>query len=146
MSQEDHKRGSASPPAVSGPAIHPVDVPGYPAAHSPYSHAVVANGFVFVSGQIPVRPGGGPTELVGDTVQEQTRQALRNVQAILEAAGSSLDRVVKVTVLLARPDLYREMNEAYAEFFPGVKPARAMVRFGADIPGVLVAMEAIALV
>src|SRR5580704_15118689 len=128
------------------PAIHHVDVPGYPAAHSPYSHAVVANGFVFVSGQIPVRPGGGPTELVGDTMQEQTRQALRNVQAILEAAGSSLDRVVKVTVLLARPDLYREMNEAYAEFFPGVKPARAMVRFGADIPGVLVAMEAIALV
>ncbi len=127
------------------PAIHHVgDVPGYPASHSPYSHAVVANGFVFVSGQIPVRPGGGPTEVVGDTMQEQTRQALRNVQAILEAAGSSLDRVVKVTVLLARPDLYR-MNEAYAEFFPGPKPARAMVRFGADIPGVLVAIEAIAL-
>jgi len=63
----------------------------------------------------------------------------------IRAAGSSLDRVVKVTVLLARPDLYREMNEAYAEFFPGPKPARAMVRFGADIPGVLVAIEAIAL-
>ena len=127
------------------PAIHHVDVPDYPAAHSPYSHAVVANGFVFVSGQIPVRPGGGPIEVVGDTMQEQTRQALRNVQAILEAAGSSLHRVVKVTVLLGRPDLYREMNEAYAEFFPGPKPARAMVRFGADIPGVLVAIEAIAL-
>jgi len=126
-------------------AIHHVDVPGYPAAHSPYSHAVVAGGFVFVSGQIPVRPGGGPTEIVGGTMQEQTRQALRNVKTILEAAGSSLDRVVKVTVLLARPDLYREMNEAYAEFFPGPKPARAMVRFGADIPGVLVAIEAIAL-
>ena len=78
-------------------------------------------------------------------MQEQTRQALRNVQAILEAVGSSLDRVVKVTVLLARPDFYREMNEAYAEFFPGPKPARAMVRFGADIPGVLVAIGAIAL-
>ena len=78
-------------------------------------------------------------------MQEQTRQALRNVQAILEAVGSSLDRVVKVTVLLAWLDLYREMNEAYAEFFPGPKPARAMVRFGADIPGVLVAIEAIAL-
>src|SRR5712692_2350155 len=104
------------------PAIrHVDDVPGYPAPHSPYSHAVVANGFVFVSGQIPVSPGGGPTEIVGDTMQEQTRQALRNVQAILEAAGSSLDRVVKITVLLARPDLYREMNEAYAEFFPGEK-------------------------
>ena len=126
--------------------VHHVDVPNYPAAHSPYSHAVVANGFVFVSAQIPVRPGGGPTEVVGDTMQEQTRQALRNVRTILEAAGSSLDRVVKVTVLLARPDLYREMNEAYAEFFPEAKPARAMVLFGADIPDVLVAIEAVALV
>src|ERR1700722_7145859 len=134
-----------NPPAAK-PAIQYVDVPGYPAAHSPYSHAVIANGFVFVSGQIPVKPGGGPTEIVGDSMQEQTRQALRNVETILKAAGSSLDRVVKVTVLLARTDLYREMNEAYAEFFPGAKPARAMVRFGADIPGVLVAMEAIALV
>src|SRR5215470_15927162 len=125
-------------------AIHTVDVPGYPAAHSPYSHAVVANGFVFVSGQIPVRPGGGPTEIVGTTIQEQTRQALRNVETILKAAGSSLDRVVKITVLLARPELYREMNEAYAEFFPDKQPARTMARFGADIPGVLVAIDAIA--
>jgi 2-iminobutanoate/2-iminopropanoate deaminase len=127
------------------PNIQYVEVPGYPAAHSPYSHAVVANGFVFVSGQIPVRPGGGPTEIVGDTMHEQTRQALRNVETILKAAGSSLNRVVKVTVLLARPDLYKEMNEAYAEFFPEAKPARAMARFGADIPGVLVAIDAVAL-
>jgi len=134
-----------TPAAVAKSAIRHVDVPDYPAAHSPYSHAVVANGFVFVSGQIPVKPGGSPTDVVGDTMQEQTRQALCNVQTVLKAAGSSLDRVVKVTVLLARPDLYREMNEAYAEFFPGAKPARAMVRFGADIPGVLVAIEAIAL-
>jgi 2-iminobutanoate/2-iminopropanoate deaminase len=126
-------------------AIRYIDVPDYPMPHSPYSHAVVANGFVFVSGQIAVRPGGGPTEVIGSTMQEQTRQCLLNVQAILKAAGSSLDRVVKVTVLLARPDLYREMNEAYAEFFPGPKPARAMVNFGADIPGVLVAIEAIAI-
>jgi 2-iminobutanoate/2-iminopropanoate deaminase len=127
------------------PAIQHVEVPDYPAAHSPYSHAVIANGLVFVSGQIPVRPGGGPTEVVGNTMQEQTRQSLRNVQTILKAAGSSLDRVVKVTVLLARPDLYKEMNEAYAEFFPDARPARSMVRFGADIPGVLVAIDAIAL-
>ena len=145
MSQKDHRRDSAGLPAGNGSTIHHVDVAGYPAAHSPYSHAVVANGFVFVSGQIAVRPGGGPTEVVGDTMQEQTRQALRNVETILKAAGSSLDRVVKITVLLARPDLYKEMNEAYAEFFPGRKPARAMVRFAADIPGVLVAMEALAL-
>src|SRR5262245_5992589 len=130
---------------MTSSALHIRDIPGYPAPHSPYSHAVVANGFVFVSGQIAVRPGGGPTEIVGATMPEQTRQAMRNVKAILEAAGSSLDQVVKVTVLLARPDLYKEMNEAYAEFFPGPKPARAIVRFGADIPGVLVAIEAIAL-
>jgi len=127
------------------PTIQHVDIPDYPAPHSPYSHALIANGLVFVSGQIPVRPGGGPTEVVGDTMYEQTRQCLRNVQAILKASGSSLDRVVKVTVLLARPDLYKEMNEAYAEFFTGAKPARSMVRFGADIPGVLVAIDAIGL-
>jgi 2-iminobutanoate/2-iminopropanoate deaminase len=125
---------------------HIVDIQDYPAPHSPYSHAVAANGFVFVSGQIPVRPGGGPTEIVGTTMREQTRQCMRNLKIILEAAGSSLDQVVKVTVLLARTDLYKQMNEAYAEFFPGPKPARAMARFGADIPGVLVAIEAIATV
>jgi 2-iminobutanoate/2-iminopropanoate deaminase len=132
-------------PTVKAAAMRHLEaIPGYPLPHSPYSHAVVANGFVFVSGQIPVRPGGGPTEVVGTTMKEQTRQSLRNVEAILKSAGSSLERVVKVTVLLARPDLYQEMNEAYAEFFPGPKPARAMARFGADIPGVLVAIEAIA--
>jgi 2-iminobutanoate/2-iminopropanoate deaminase len=73
-------------------------------------------------------------------------QALRNVSAVLEAAGSSLARVVKVTVLLARPDLYQEMNEAYAEHFPGPKPARVIARLGADVPGVLVSIDAIALV
>ena len=87
---------------------HINNIPGYPAPHSPYSHAVVANGFAFVSGQIAVKPGGGPMDslpvIAGATMQEQTRQAFLNVQAILEASGSSLDRIVKVTVLLARPD------------------------------------------
>ena len=73
-------------------------------------------------------------------------RTLREHKGYAYAAGSSLDRIVKITVLLARPDLYKEMNEAYAEFFPGPKPARAMARFGADIPGVLVAIEAIATV
>ena len=117
------------------PVRHITDILGYPAPHSPYSHAVVANGFVFVSGQIGA----------GATIQEQTRQALRNVEKILEAAGSSLAQVVKVTVLLARPELFKEMNEAYAEFFPTAKPARAVARLGVDIPGVLISIEAIAL-
>ena len=121
------------------------DVPGYPAAHSPYSHAVIANGFVFVSGQIALRPGGGPMDVVGTTMQEQTRQAMRNVETVLKAAGSSLDKVVKITILLAKPDQMKEMNEAYAEFFPGNKPARAITRFGPEIPGILVSIEAMAL-
>ncbi len=83
-------------------------------------------------------------------MQEQTRQALRNAQAILEASGSSLDKIVKVTVLLdqsaARPDLFKEMNEAYAEFFPGPKPARAVARLGVEMPGILVSIEAVATV
>ena len=88
-------------------SIQQINVPDYPEPHSPYSHAVIANGFVFVSGQIPVRPGGAPTEVAGKTKREQTRQALRNVETILQAAGSSLERVVKITVLLARPDFIR---------------------------------------
>jgi 2-iminobutanoate/2-iminopropanoate deaminase len=112
------------------------DVPGYPAPHSPFSHAVVANGLVFVSGQTGA----------GATIQEQTRQALRNVQKTLEAAGSSLEHVVKVTVLLARPELFKEMNEAYAEFFPTAKPARSVARLGVEIPNVLISIEAIATV
>jgi 2-iminobutanoate/2-iminopropanoate deaminase len=121
------------------------DVPGYPAAHSPYSHAVIANGFVFVSGQIALRPGGGPLDVVGTTMQEQTRQAMRNVETVLKAAGSSLDKLVKVTILLARPDQMKEMNEAYAEFFPGNKPARAIARLGVELPGILISIEAMAL-
>lgn len=121
------------------------DIPGYAVAHSPYSHAVVANGFVFVSGQIAVRPDGeGPLDIVGTTMQEQTRQALKNVDAVLRSAGSSLERAVKITVLLARPDEYKEMNAVYAEFFPSNKPARSIAQLGANVPGVLVSIDAIA--
>jgi len=66
---------------------HITDIPGYPAPHSPYSHAVVANDFVFLSGQIPARPGG-PTEIAGTTMQVQTRQSLRNVKTILEVIAT----------------------------------------------------------
>jgi 2-iminobutanoate/2-iminopropanoate deaminase len=122
-----------------------VEVPGYPAAHSPYSHAVTAGGFVFVSGQIAVRPGSSPAEIVGDTIEDQTRQCLRNVAMILEAAGSSFDRLVKVTVLLSRPEDFGGMNAAYAEFFAAAKPARAVARLGPEIPGVLLSIAAMAL-
>ena len=124
---------------------HITSVPGYPATQYPYSPAVVANGFVFVSGQIAVRPGAGPPAIAGTSMQEQTHQALKNVKAVLEAAGSSLEHVVKITVLLARPDLFKEMNEAYAEHFPGPKPARSVAQLGANVPGVLISIDAIAL-
>jgi len=124
---------------------HVTEVPGYAAAHSPYSHAVVAGGMVFVSGQIAVRPGGGPTEVVGDTIEEQTEQALRNIATVLEAAGSSADRLVKITVLLARPEDGKGMNAAYARFFPGSKPVRSIARLGVEVPGVLISLDAIAL-
>ena len=121
------------------------EIPGYAAAHSPYSHAVVANGFVFVSGQIAVRPdGSGPMDIVGTTTKEQTRQALENLQRVLATAGTSLERAVKITVLLTRPDDFKEMNEAYAEFFPGNKPARSVVQLGVNIPGILVSIDVIA--
>jgi 2-iminobutanoate/2-iminopropanoate deaminase len=122
------------------------EVPGYAAAHSPYSHAVVANGFVFVSGQIAVRPGGnGPLDLVGTTIAEQTRQALQNLDLVLRSARSSLKSIVKITVLLTNPEEYKEMNAAYAEFFPNNKPARSIVQLGVNIPGVLISIEATAL-
>jgi len=80
------------------------EVPGYAAAHSPYSHAVVAKGVAYVSGQIAVRPNGaGPMDIVGETVVEQTKQALENVDRVLRASGSSLRSAVKITVLLAEP-------------------------------------------
>lgn len=121
------------------------EVPGYPPSHSPYSHAVVANGFVFVAGQAAVRPGGGALEPVGDTIEEQTRQCLTNVGTVLKAAGSSFDKLVKVTVLLARPEDFAGMNKAYAEFFPKNRPARAVARLGVEVPKVLISIEAMAL-
>jgi 2-iminobutanoate/2-iminopropanoate deaminase len=121
------------------------DVPGYPPSHSPYSHAVVANGFVYVSGQAAVRPGGGALETMGDTIEEQTRQCLRNIDTVLKAAGSAFDRIVKITVLLTRPEDFAGMNQAYAEFFPKNKPARAVARLGVEIPRVLISIEAVAL-
>ena len=113
-----------------------------PAAVGAYSQAVAANGFVFVSGQLGLRPG--TKAFAGDTVAAQTRQALENIAAILQAAGTDMAHVVKVTVLLADISTFGEMNEVYATFFPSDPPARAA--FAAkDLPlGGLVEIEAIA--
>ncbi|WP_293170981.1 RidA family protein [Oceanithermus sp.] len=95
-----------------------------PAAIGPYSQAVRAGGWVFVSGQIPLTPAG---ELVEGGIEAQTEQALRNLQAVLEAAGSGLDRVVQVSAFLASMDDFARFNEVYARFFSEPYPARAVI-------------------
>jgi 2-iminobutanoate/2-iminopropanoate deaminase len=96
-----------------------------PAAIGPYSQAVKANGMVFCSGQIPIDPATG--EFVAGGVREQTEQVLKNLSAVLDAAGSSLDQVVKTTVFLLDMKEFAAMNEVYSQFFKGVSPARATV-------------------
>jgi len=91
----------------------------------PYSQAIVANGFVFVAGQVPIDPSTG--KVVEGGIKEQTRRVLENVKAILEAAGSSLDRVVKVNVYLKRAEDFAAMNEVYSQYFPKEPPARTTV-------------------
>ena len=113
-----------------------------PAAVGPYSQAVVANGLVFASGQIAIDPSTG--DLVLDDIQTQTRRVLDNLRAVLEAAGSSLDRVVKATVFLTDIDDYAAVNEVYAEYFGGSCPARAAVAVAGLPKGVSVEIEAVA--
>ncbi len=113
-----------------------------PQAIGPYSQAIISNGWVFVSGQLGLDPASG--ELVGPDVAEQTRQALRNLQAILEAAGSSLERVVKTTIYLADMQDFKTVNAIYAEFFTAAPPARATVQVAALPRGGRVEIEAIA--
>jgi 2-iminobutanoate/2-iminopropanoate deaminase len=97
-----------------------------PQAIGPYSQAVVANGFVFASGQIPIDPA--TAQFVEGGIVEQTEQVLRNVSNLLEAAGSSLARVVKTTVFLADMNDFAAMNETYARFFSSEPPARSTVQ------------------
>lgn len=97
-----------------------------PAAIGPYSQGVKANGFLFLSGQVALDPAGG--QLVGDDIRAQTERVLKNLEAILEAAGSSLAAVVKTTVFLADLNDFAAMNEVYARFFPHPPPARATVQ------------------
>ena len=103
-----------------------VKTEGAPGAIGPYSQAVVAGGFVYASGQIPIDPATG--QFVEGGVGEQTAQVLRNLSKVLEAAGTSLGRVVKTTVFLADMNDFSEMNEVYAGFFEENPPARSTVQ------------------
>jgi 2-iminobutanoate/2-iminopropanoate deaminase len=111
---------------------------------APYSQAIKANGFVFVSGQLALRPG--EKELIPGGIAEQTEQVLANLEAILEAAGSSLDRIVKTTVFLQNLDDFAGMNEVYARRVGSVPPARSTFEVARLPSGALVEIEAIALV
>jgi 2-iminobutanoate/2-iminopropanoate deaminase len=111
-----------------------------PQPRGPYSQAIVADGFVFVSGQVPVNPSTNELEL--GEVGSETRRTLQNIRAILEAAGSSLRDVVRVGVFLADLKDFDAMNVVYREFFPADRPARTTV--GAQLPKIKVEIDCIA--
>ena len=112
-----------------------------PAAVGPYSQAVLVNGLLFVSGQIPVNPADGS---VAESIEAQSHQALKNVGAILAEAGLGYEDVVKTTVLLADIADFKAMNAVYTEYFTQDKPARACFQVAALPMGVKVEIEVIA--
>ena len=114
-----------------------------PAAVGPYSQAIRTGQFVFTAGQIPLRPDG--TLLEGD-IQAQTRQVLNNLAAVLKAAGTGLDRVVKCTCFLADMNDFAAMNKVYSEYFEDTPPARSAVEVARLPKDVGIEIEAVALV
>lgn len=113
-----------------------------PKAPPSYSQAIKANGFVFVSGTGPFDPISGA--VVGATIQEQCRQCLSNIEAILEAAGSSLAKVVTATVILLDEDDFGGLNEEWIKWFPSNPPARQGAKLPVRIPGMKLSIAAIA--
>ena len=112
-----------------------------PAAIGPYSQAITTGGLVFTSGQIPIDPASG--SIAANDIAGQARQAIQNLAAVLEAAGSGLDKVVKTTCFLTDINDFAVFNEIYAELFPG-KPARSCVEVSNLPKGALVEIEAVA--
>lgn len=115
--------------------------PHAPEAIGPYSQAIVAGGLVFTSGQIPIDPSTGNIEAV--TIQDQTEQVCRNIKAVLEAAGSSLEKVVKTVCFLSDMGDFAAFNQVYARYFTG-KPARSCVAVKTLPKNVLVEIDTIA--
>jgi 2-iminobutanoate/2-iminopropanoate deaminase len=113
-----------------------------PGAVGPYSQGVRAGGYVFTAGQLGIVPGS--KEFAGPEIEDQTRQALENLKAVLEAGGSCLEHVVKTTVFLADMGEFARMNAVYAEFFPTNPPARSAVQAAALPLGGRVEIEAVA--
>ena len=120
-----------------------ISTPDAPRAIGPYSQAVVTGGMLYSSGQIALTPEG---ELIDGGIREQTRQVLNNLSAVLEAAGTSLQQVVKTTIFLADMDDFAAVNEIYAEFFGAHRPARSTVAVRTLPKNVLVEIDCIATV
>ena len=118
-----------------------IATPDAPKAVGPYSQAIEVNGTLYISGQIPVVPADGS---VPEKIEDQTRQSLKNIGAILEAASMTYDNVVKTTVLLDDIGNFAAANAVYAEFFTGDKPARACFQVAALPMGVKIEIEAVA--
>ncbi len=114
-----------------------------PAAIGPYNQGIVAGGFLFTSGQLPINPQTGE---VPSTIKEQTIQVLDNLKAIIEAAGSTIEKVVKCTVYIQYMDDFAAMNEVYSTYFPVNPPARACVEVSKMAKNALVEIDAIAIV
>ena len=122
--------------------IEKVESPMAPAAIGPYSQAISSGNTVYVSGQLPIDPQTGA--FAGEDIQAQTRQSLKNIQAILKEAGLTMANICKTTVLLADIAEFGAMNEVYAEFFTAPYPARAAFQVAALPKGAKVEIEAIA--
>ena len=120
-----------------------VETKNAPSPIGPYSQAVRANGFLFVSGQIALDPAAG--SIISGGIEEQTRQVMRNLSAILDAAGSGLAKVVKTSIFLTNLDDFARFNRVYAEFLGEIKPARSTVQVARLPREVLVEIEAVAL-
>lgn len=123
--------------------ITTIRTPNAPAAFGPFAQGVKTDTLVFSTGQLPLDPATG--ELVSNDVQAQTRQVLFNLKAILEAAGCSLDRVLKATVFITDMDDFDKVNEVYAGFFSDTPPARSCVEVSGLAKGAKVEIEVIAL-
>lgn len=121
--------------------MEPVVTHNAPAAIGPYSQAIKVNGFVYCSGQIPLSLDGN---LVEGGIVEQTTQVMKNLQAVLQAAGSDFTKVVKVTVYLKDMKMFQEFNQVYGSFFVQHKPARATVGINELPKGALVEIECVA--
>ena len=121
----------------------PVHSDAAPRALGPYSQAIVANGMVYCAGQIPLDPQTG--QVVAGGIADQTHQVLKNLRAVLQAAGSDLDRAVKTTVFLKSMDSFAAMNQVYAEYFGSPPPARTTVEVARLPRDVLIEIEVVAL-